>query len=82
MFEPEWDEYDGVVVDGVRCMNTFTANLAKLCRARGAEEEQARIIKLLEAEYDNKDENGNCVYINHYPQCCNCDVIALIKGEK
>jgi hypothetical protein len=43
--------------------------------------EQKRIIKLLEEQYDNCDENGNCIYIKHMPECCNCDLIALIKGE-
>lgn len=43
--------------------------------------ERERIIKLLEEMYYNKDENGNCIYTDHYPECCNCDIIALIKGE-
>jgi hypothetical protein len=42
--------------------------------------ERERIIKLLEKQYDNKDENGKSIYQRHMPECCNCDVIALIKG--
>jgi len=43
--------------------------------------ERERIIKLLEDMYYNKGEDGNCIYINHYPECCNCELIALIKGK-
>lgn len=50
-------------------------------RKQGAEQEQERIIKLLEEQYDNKDENGKCIYERHMPECCNCDLIARIKGE-
>jgi len=50
-------------------------------RNNGIHEERDRIVKLLEDMYHNKGEDGNCIYTKHFPECCNCDLIALIKGE-
>ena len=44
--------------------------------------ERERIIKLLEADMEHAfGEDGECVYTKHHREVCNCDIIALIKGE-
>jgi len=48
----------------------------------GIVQERERIIKLLETDMEHAfDENGKCLYEKHYREVCNCDLIALIKGE-
>ena len=51
-------------------------------RQQGRQEEQERIIKLIEADMEHAfGDDGECVYTNHHREVCNCDIIALIKGE-
>ena len=51
-------------------------------REQGRAEERERIIKLLEAEMEYAlGDDAKCIYSNHYREVCNCEVIALIKGE-
>ena len=48
----------------------------------GVQSERERIIKRLEADMEHAfGEDGKCVYEKHYREVCNCDLIALIKGE-
>ena len=48
----------------------------------GIADEQSRIIKLLEVDMEHAfGEDGECVYEKHYPEVCNCEIIAFIKGE-
>lgn len=43
---------------------------------------EERIIKLLEQDMEHAFGNdGKCTYEKHYREVCNCDIIALIKGE-
>lgn len=41
-----------------------------------------RIIKLLETDMEHAfGDDGKCLYTSHHREVCNCDLIALIKGE-
>ena len=58
----------------------FVGDTCTFCEAKT--EERERIIKLLEGEMEHAfGEDGKCVYEKHYREVCNCDLIALIKGE-
>ena len=66
----EWDNLDQV---GRAEMTGYQA---------GQKAERERIIKLLETEMEHAlGDDGKCLYVNHYREVCNCDLIALIKGE-
>jgi hypothetical protein len=73
-------EFDNVP-EGIQTVKDGSDEAVKHQRESGALVERERIIKLLEEQYDNFDENGRCVYLRHMPECCNCDLIAFIKGE-
>ena len=57
-------------------------NVCSDCWVTARDAERERIIKLLEAEMEHAlGDDGRCLYTNHYREVCNCDMIALIKGE-
>jgi hypothetical protein len=47
----------------------------------GKDAERERIMALLRDDDRMLYENGKCQLENHWPEMCNCRVIALIKGE-
>ena len=59
------------------------ADMFDTCTAFGISAERERIIKLLEADMEHAfGDDGKCLYTIHLREVCNCDIIALIKGEK
>lgn len=72
MAEMQWDEWDGEVIEGVRFMNTFTANLARNSRTIGAEQERKRLIRIMEKESGHYFVDPQC-------RCKYCDLFYLIN---
>ena len=72
MSSQQWDEWDGEVIDGVRFMNTFTANLAKNARQAGADEERKRILKIIASQSRHNLQCDGCIW---------CDVVYLINDR-
>ena len=71
------------VIANNNCNDDLIEQFYFLCKEEAKQEAEERIIKLLEADMEHAfGEDGKCLYDKHYREVCNCDIIALIKGEQ